>query len=103
VGAEHLDRGGSGPSLADRGHERGEHLPIAVEQHLLLGVEVVEDRLTGDAGSARDLLDGHRLEAVLGEQLGRGLGDRRPGPLLLTGPEADLREGVNGDFATGHV
>ena len=79
------------------------NLPIAVEQHDLLGVEVVEDRLTGDAGGASDLLDGDRLEAVLGEQLGRGLGDRGPGPLLLAGSEADLRAGVDGDFATADV
>ena len=77
--------------------------PIAVEQHLLFGGEVVEDRLTGDAGGAGDLIDGDRVEAVCGEQLGRGLGDRGPGLPLLAGPEAELLGAVDADFATGHV
>ena len=48
----------------------------AVQDEVLLGREVVEDRLLGDVGGARDVGDGHGVEAVLGEERHRRRGDR---------------------------
>ena len=50
--------------------------------------EVVEDRLLGDVGRARDLGDRHALEPALGEQPARGLGDQLARLLLLALAEA---------------
>ena len=62
--------------VADRLDERGAALLAAVQDEVLLGREVVEDRLLGDVGGARDVGDGHGVEAVLDEQRHRRLRDR---------------------------
>ena len=58
---------------------------------VLLGREVVEDRLLGDVGGARDLGDGDALEAALGEQPPRGLRDQLARLLLLALAQPGLR------------
>ena len=62
--------------VADRLDERGAALLAAVQDEVLLGGEVVEDRLLGDVGGARDVGDGHRVEAARDEQRHRRLRDR---------------------------
>ena len=56
--------------------ERGAALLPAEQDEVLLGREVVEDRLLGDVGGARHVGDGHGVEAVLDEQRHRRLRDR---------------------------
>ncbi len=70
-------------AVGDRRLQGREHLVRAVEEQVLLRGEVVEDRPDGDVGRRSDLGDRHRLEAALGEQLGRDVGDRLARALLL--------------------
>jgi hypothetical protein len=57
----------------------------SVEDEVLLRREVVEDRLLGDLGDPRDLLDSDGLEPAVGEEAPRGFLDclARPGLLAL--------------------
>jgi hypothetical protein len=62
-------RGAVGATVDER-QQRRRDLVLAVEQHLLLGRKVVEDRLARDVGGAGDVVDGHRGEAALAEPVG---------------------------------
>ena len=72
-----------GSALAD-GREQLllERLEPPVDE-VFLGREVVVDRLLGDVGLARHLRDGDPVEAALGEQAPRSLGDQLPHLVLL--------------------
>ena len=66
--AERLHERGAGRAGADRVDERVAAVLALVEDEVLLGREVVEDRLLGDVGRARDVGDGHGVVAVLGNR-----------------------------------
>src|SRR5579884_962615 len=83
VTAERVDERNAVRSVADEREQGRSDLVLAIEQHLLLGREVVEDGLAGDAGGAGDVVDGHRGEAAVAEQVRRRLGDRLAGAALL--------------------
>src|SRR6476469_9973778 len=89
--AERGERRLAGRALADRPKQLVlEGLKPPVDE-ILLGREVVEDRLLGHLGGARDL--GHRdaLEAALAEQATRRLGDEPARLLLLALAQARRR------------
>ena len=77
----------SGPSVAGPGRERlaEEREPVRVvgEEGVLLGVEVAEERAGRDVGRGRDLLHRHVLEAPLGREAERGVGDLLAGAQLV--------------------
>jgi hypothetical protein len=58
-------------------------LLLAIGDQLLLGPEVVVDRLLGDLGLAGHVTDGDMLIAALGEQARCGIGDEPAGARLL--------------------
>ena len=81
--AQRLEDGLAGRTAADRLDERRLALRHLVEEEILLRREVVVDRLLGDAGRCRDLGDGHPVEAALGEEPHRPVGDLLPRVQLL--------------------
>ena len=81
------DDGFSGLPVADaREHLLLECLETAVEK-VFLGGEVVEHGRLGDLRLTGDLGHRNRVEAPLGEQPTRRVGDQLPGALLLALPE----------------
>ena len=74
--AEGLDDRRPRGARADRLDERGAALLAAVQDEVLLGGEVVEDRLLRDVGGAGHVGDGHRVEPARDEQRHRRLRDR---------------------------
>ena len=52
---------------------------IAIEEHVLLAGEVVEDGHSSDVGGCRDLVHCHMIEASPGEETGGDIGDSLPG------------------------
>ena len=74
--AEGLDDRRPRGTRPDRLDEGGPALLAAVQDEVLLGGEVVEDRLLRDVGGAGDVGDGHGVEPMLDEQRHRGLRDR---------------------------
>jgi len=85
---ERGDDGRARRPVADALDERRQPGVAGAEDEVLLGGEVVEDRLLGDVGRVRDLLDGHRVEPALAEQAHRRARDRlaRATLLALTKP-----------------
>ena len=83
VPAEGGDEGGAVGLVADEREQRRFDLLLAVEEHLLLGGEIVEDGLARHVGSGGDIVDGHRGEAAITEEVGRRLGDRGAGLAFL--------------------
>ena len=77
-----------GRAIGDGGDELGDALLAAGEGEVLLGREVVEDRLLGDVGGGRDLGDGDGVKAALGEEPAGGGGDRLARGALLALAEA---------------
>jgi hypothetical protein len=59
-------------------------------EEVLLGGEVVVDRLLGDLGFTRDLRDRGVVEAALGEETTGRLGDQLSSSLLLSLPQSGL-------------
>ena len=76
VRAEYVEHRGAGRALGDVRLELGQPCLAAGEHEVLLGGEVVEDRLLGDVGGRGDLGDRDGVEAALGEQTARGGDDR---------------------------
>ena len=76
VRAEDVEHRRAGRALRDRRLQLGQPLLAAGEDEVLLGGEVVEDRLLGDVGGDGDLGDRDGVEAALCEQAARGGGDR---------------------------
>ena len=65
----------STPDLPHGIGQRADHGLSAIEEHRLLGREVVEYRLLGDLGRGRDLGHGHVVEPMNQEHRGRHIGD----------------------------
>ena len=74
------------------GHPGGLPLVVGdpVQDQVLPGREVPEERRLGDLGGGRDLGDGHGVEAPLQEQPDGGLGDVPVHPLPLALTQTDL-------------
>ena len=83
VGPDGVHGGAAGRPPPDHLGKVGDHLVLPVEEQVLLGREVVEDRVGRDPGGPGHLDHRDLLEAALGEQAHGGVGQELPGLLLL--------------------
>src|ERR1700722_6531023 len=81
--ADRSGRGNAGRASTDQVAQPVLNLLLAISDQLLLGWEVVVDRLLGDLGLARHIADRDTFVAALGEQAGRGVGDEPARARLL--------------------
>ncbi len=89
--ADRAQRGLACGPLQQAGHEELALLVGVAEEQRFLGGEVAEEGAGGDVARLHDLLDGGAVEALLREQLERGLLQCLTGLELLALPQADVR------------
>jgi hypothetical protein len=73
----------AGLALEDEAALRLDDFPFAIEEELLLRLEVVEDRRDGDVRCGCHLRHGHVVKAALDEHFRGDVGDREAGLGLL--------------------
>src|SRR6266516_1192738 len=68
---------------------------VAIDDQLLLGWEVVVDRLLRHLGLARHVAHGNLFISPLGEEAGSGVGDELSGAGLLQFTQSRVRHGAS--------